>query len=218
MSTRISGVFLAIASSIFLITTIDYVSTVATFEGGENATVDDRMVWAKSVFSQMANGWMFEMIAVGLFAAVALSLNERASKPGWAMTAVGALITAPQYALLRGGRGEIFASDEINTQLYLTVSKIASEAYYAGQGFMMLGLGLVFFLEFAQDHRPLPRWLLGIGGFFSCCSGLFFLLMYTNVVDSYMFAGLTGLAALAAAAILGVGLAMQKRNEGLQPN
>ncbi|MEL6826747.1 MAG: hypothetical protein AAFN91_10915 [Pseudomonadota bacterium] len=206
MATRIAGAFLLFGCIILLVTTVDFVSTVATFTGGDDAPIADRLAWSKSVYDRMAAGWMIEVIAIGLIAAAGLSFLSRASRTGWALAAVGALVTAPQYAMLRGGRGGVFESDEINAELFITVSRMASEAFYIGQGLMMFGFACVFVLEILNPARVLPRWALGFGGVFGTLSGTFFVMMHTNLIDSWMLAGLTGLVTLAATSVLALAL------------
>lgn len=127
------------------------------------------------------------------------------------MAAVGALMTMPQYGLLRAGRGTIFEGDEINLDLLTTINGVAEEIFYLGQSFMMFGLGLVFILELAQSKSVLPRWLLGLGGVFASMSGTAFMLVYLDLVGTWMYAGLSGLATLATTAVLGAGLVFVAR-------
>lgn len=214
MSVRIAGLFLLVGCMVMLVTTVDYVQSVAEFTGGEDATVAEKLRYTQSVFERRAFGWMFEVMAVALIATASLTLSSRSSRIGWILAGVGALFTAPMYALLRGGTGAVLKNTEINAELYAGINGIAAETFFIGQGLMMSGLGLAFILEFFSEFRPLPRWFLAIGGLFSTVSGLVFILVHTNLVESYMIAGLTGLVGLAASSMLGGAFVLGRGDQG----
>lgn len=209
MSARLGGGFLCLACIAMPIIIVDYLMIMSGAEGGAEITNVERARYAKSVFAAAARGWTFEVLAISLIAAASFILMTRPSRAGWALAAVGALVTMPMYPIMLGGYGEVFAQPDLNVDLFMVLRAISLIVFYVGQGLMMAGFGLVLFLELRSSDRLMPNWLYGLGVGANAIAGGIFLLLHFGLLNNFAIGGPFGLVGFAIMAVFGARLALR---------
>ncbi|MEM7005412.1 MAG: hypothetical protein AAF498_05980 [Pseudomonadota bacterium] len=206
MTNRIGAGLLLFACVALPIIIIDYIRIISGFEGGPNADMTLRAEYAKGILSAAARGWLIESLAIAFIATSGLIFMVRKSRAGWALAAVGALVTMPMYPVMLGGYTAALNSPEIDVQIFAVLRGIASVVFYVGQGLMMLGFAMVLFLEISVPDRFLPAWLFVLGMVANAIAGFVFLLLHFGLLSSFMIGGPFGIIGFIVMAIFAIQL------------
>lgn len=206
MTSRFGAGLLVFACAALPIIIIDYIRIMSGFDGGPDAPITLRAAYAQTILPAASRGWLVESLAIAFIATAGLILMDRKSRAGWALAAVGALVTMPMYPIMLGGYSAVLTSPDLDAQMFGILRSIASVVFYTGQALMMLGFALVLFLELSVPDRVLPTWLLGVGILANAIAGLVFLLLHFGLLSSFMIGGPFGIVGFVVMAIFGVQL------------
>ena len=193
MTSRIGAGLLFLACVALPVIIADYIRIMSGFESGADAAMMVRAEYARDVYPSAARGWVFESLAISCVATAGLILMERKSRAGWALTVVGALVTMPMYPVMLGGYGQVFASPDLDVQLFAVLRSVATVVFYIGQALMMIGFALILVLEISTPNRLLPTWILGLGAAANFIAGMVFLLLHFSLLSSFMVGGPFGI-------------------------
>lgn len=211
ISERSAGAMLALAGVMLIVIIVDYISTMSGLRGVAGApTPAEVAAYASTHYDRLALGWHFEILAMAMLGAAALTLMDRVSRVGWALVAIGVAVVAPMYAIMIGGYGAVFSSEPINVQLYSTLRAVATEIFYTGNLFINTGLAIAFCLELRTENKVLPGWFffLAIGA--NVIVALTFLLTHFGILSNFTIAGPVILVAFALLSVFGGRLATKK--------
>lgn len=208
-STRIGGVLLMLAATALPIIIIDYVMIMSGLVTEGEATIMDRAAFAKDAYPELAQGWRVEILAIAAVACASFIFLNRPSRAGWALTAIGALITIPMYGIMLGGYGEIFRLPNLDAELFMVLRGMTLPFFCVGQGLMMVGFGLTFLLEAQTEECVLPRWVLWLGCIANSIGGGVFLLLHVGLLNDFTFSAPFALFGFLLTALLGVRLAVK---------
>lgn len=203
MTNRIGAGLLFFACVALPIIIIDYIRIMSGFDGGPDAPMTLRAEYAQGILPAASRGWLFESLAIAFIATAGLIFMERKSRAGWALAAVGALVTMPMYPVMLGGYSAVLTSPDLDAQMFAILRRIASVVFHIGQCLMMLGFALVLILEISAPDRVLPTWLLGVGALANAIAGLVFLLLHFGLLSSFMIGGPFGIIGFIAMAMFG---------------
>ena len=206
MTNRIGAGLLLFACVALPIIIIDYIRIMSGFEGGPDADMALRAEYAKGILPAAARGWLFESLAIAFIATAGLIFMERKSRAGWALAAVGAMVTMLMYPVMLGGYTAALNGLEIDVQMFAVLRGIASVVFYIGQGLMMFGFAMVLFLEISVPDRILPTWLFVLGVIANAIAGLVFLLLHFGLLSSFMIGGPFGIIGFIVMALFAVQL------------
>ncbi|NRA29560.1 MAG: hypothetical protein HRU11_04795 [Parvularculaceae bacterium] len=206
-STRIGGVLLMLAAISLPIIIVDYVMIMSGLATDGEPSIMDRATFAKDAYPELAQGWRVEILAIAAVACSSFIFLNRPSRAGWALAAIGALITIPMYPIMLGGYGEVFKLADLDAELFIVLRGITVPFFYVGQGLMMMGFGLAFLLESQAAERVLPRWALWVGSIANTVAGGVFLLLHFGLLDDFMFSAPFAMVGFLLTALLGVRLA-----------
>lgn len=213
LSSRIAGAFLAVAGTMMIAIVADYIATMSGLSA-EGATLDHVAAYASQHYDHLAFGWRFEIIAMALIGAAALTLMSRSSRIGWSLTAMGVAVVSPMYPVMIGGYGAVFASPPVDVPLYGAFRRIATEIFYIGNLLLSSGLALAFALEAAERVRLMPIWFLAIAALANASVGVTFALMHFNILVDFRIAAPAIFVAFATLAVFGGSALLKRGGEG----
>ena len=209
LSIRVGGLLLAVGAFAFIPIIVEYVFVVGapTGTGAEGSvTTADSAAHAMSHWRSLSRGWRFEILAIALVAAAALTLMGRSGngRPGWALVVVGVLITCPMYALMLGGYGAVLHGSDTDIQLYGALRASAIQFFHSGIAVMRLGLALVFLAEVTTRCSKMWRSIFMLGFATNLLHGVFFIALFWGAsiplrmispfgILGFVFAGILGL-------------------------
>lgn len=206
-SSRVGGFFLLVAGISMPIIIIDYIVTMSGLAGADGPpTLSERADFVASVFDHLQIGWHAEVVAMALLGAGALSLINRASCSGWALCAMGCIVTMPMYALMVGGYGAVLSQADPNLELFEALLGTTGFSFHIGQGLTHLGLGIAFFIESLAKAPIMPRWFFLLAAAANTFTGVVFSLIHTGTLDNFMVAGPFGLLSYLVIVIFGLRL------------
>ena len=213
MSDRIGGFFLLLACIAVPIIIVDYIITMSGFDGGVDATNAERAAYAKQVYSRVAIGWTFEILAVAFIATASIIFMKRSSRAGWALAAIGAVTTLPMYPFMLGGYGEVLSTADPDVELFAIIRAMSNVSFLVGQGLMMLGFALVLWIERHSADRLFPRWAHLVGIAANTAAGVVLFLIYFDQMSSFVVGGMFALIGFAVMALFGASAALPGVNK-----
>ncbi|MEO1658533.1 MAG: hypothetical protein AAFR65_12495 [Pseudomonadota bacterium] len=185
---RLAGLFLMLGAFALPFIIIDYISIMAQLEPG--AGMAERAALARDNFDGLALGWRFEIIAMGLLAAGAIAMVPHGvGVAGWALAAVGILITAPMYPIMLGGYKEVLFADPMRVEDFAMLRAIANVLFYVGGLLYHTGFGIALIGEALFQKSTIWKLILGIGAVANLIGAAGFGLAYGGMEAAFMVAG-----------------------------
>lgn len=216
LNTRLGGLMLAVAAFSLIPIIIEYVIILSALTGtgpGGSITTADSAAHASSHWIALSRGWRFEVFAVALMAAAALTLMERPgnARLGWALVAIGALVACPMYALMLGGYDAALHGVSVNLKLYAVLRASAFEFFYSGFALMRFGLAAVFFVETAKRGPLLWRGLFMLGFVTNLVHGAAFMALFWGAKIPMAIIGPFGLVGFILVGVFGLKLLFENQ-------
>ena len=180
---------------------------------GAAAMLSERLEYYDAQFATLARGWHFEVLAMALIGAGALTRLSGDARAGWALAAIGVAAVLPMYPLMIGGYSAAFAGGAIGLNNFEMVNGFSTEIFYVGNLLACAGLALALALEWRAQTRPAPGWLLIVGAIANGLSSLGFLALHAGVPVQLAMVGPMGLIGFISLAAFGAFVAFRKTDE-----
>ncbi|WP_394727972.1 hypothetical protein [Altererythrobacter sp. GH1-8] len=205
-STRLGGLFLLLGAASMPFIIVEYVMVTSAAPPTGNRT--ENLAYFEANLPTLVRGWHFEVIAMALVGAGALSRLVGTARAGWALTAIGVASVLAMYPLMIGGYAAAFEADSLAGDKI--VNAVATELFYAGNFLASAGLGLALFLEAKASERAAPGWVLWIGVIANSLAALGFLALHAGFPVSLQMVGPFGLVGFVSTAAFGAFVALKK--------
>lgn len=207
-SERIGGLFMLLGAASLPFIIIEYV--MITSGAPTMDALSARMAYYEANIVALSRGWHFEVLAMALIGAGALTRIGSRAGAGWALAAIGVAATLPMYPAMIGGYPSVFDGLEGAEVTYRSVNGFTTEVFYAGNLLVCFGLAIAFWLESGATQSVAPGWVLWVGTVANLAAGLGFLGLHFGLALPLTILGPVGLLGFLSTAAFGAYLAFGK--------
>lgn len=200
-SRRLGGLFLLLGAASMPFIIGEYL--MITSGAPPVSDLAARMAHSQANITALARGWQFEVIAMALIGAGALTRLGTAAAAGWALAAIGVAAVLPMYPMMIGGYASAFAIGPGGEMVYSLVNGFSSEVFYVGNLLVCAGLGLAMAQEATVRVWNGPVWIVWTAAVANGLAALGFLALHAGLPVSLAMVGPFGLAGFISVALFG---------------